>query len=596
MSQNRVGIQKFALNTVKVAHPVFRQPLYYVPDKMTPPARAIRVLPPEITRLIAAGEVISRPLDVVRELLDNALDAGALKIDIELERGGLGKITVRDNGAGIPFDEVKLAPERHATSKLEDVNRVSTLGFRGEALWSMALAGTLELISRPQKQLGAAKLTAKGEEITLERISAPAGTKASVLELFANYPARREMQASQAAEYREVVALVGRYILHYPNLFWKLECDGEIRLQHAPSDSRGAVVTVYGTLVGNRMLSLGEGKSRFIPPTPSLPISPSPPSLSGVISRPELSRPHRDRMHLSVNRRPVSFPVELERAVLSAYGELLSPGHAPVCVLALELPPERVNPNVHPSKAQVGLAGMSELATLLETTIRAALSEHPLARPAPELRPVEPMIQKNHSSFPDLEPLAIYRDLYLLAEGEGDLWLIDVHAAHERNLYEQFEAAFQESESVELEHPELLQLTPEQTMKLLERQGEFAAWGMALEGFGAGLVRIRSLPAVVIGLSIPNLLELILEGALSEREPQRAVLSRLACAPALRAGQVTLENGVQVLEELRLTRQPWSCPHGRPTVLRLSERDLAHAFGRRGTRDLARGRDVVKGR
>ena len=115
-------------------------------------------------------------------------------------------------------------------------------------------------------------------------------------------------------------------------------------------------------------------------------------------------------------------------------------------------------------------------------------------------------------------------------------------------------------------------------MRLLERQGEFAAWGMALEGFGAGLVRIRSMPAVVIGLSIPNLLELILEGALSEREPQRAVLSRLACAPALRAGQVTLENGVQVLEELRLTRQPWSCPHGRPTVLRLSERDLAHAL------------------
>jgi len=559
---------------------------------MTPPARAIRILPPEITRLIAAGEVISRPLDVVRELLDNALDAGASRIELELERGGLKRITVRDNGAGIPFDEVKLAPERHATSKLEDVNRVSTLGFRGEALWSMALAGTLELVTRPQEQLGAAKLTARGDEIVLERISAPAGTRVSVLELFANYPARREMQASQAAEYREVVALVGRYILHYPGLFWKLECDGEIRLQHAPSDSRGAVVTVYGTLVGNRMLTLGEGRTKLLPPAPPLPCTLT---LSGVLSRPELSRPHRDRMHLSVNGRPVSFPSELERAVLSAYGELLAPGHAPVCVLALELPPERINPNVHPSKAQVGLAGMSELVSLLESTVRAALSEHPLARPVPELRPVEPMAQKSNSSFPDLEPLAIYRDLYLLAEGEGDLWLIDVHAAHERNLYEQFEAAFNESESVELEHPELLQLNPEQTIRLLERQTEFAAWGMALEGFGAGLVRIRSLPAVVIGLSIPNLLELILEGALSEREPQRAVLSRLACAPALKAGHVTLENAVRVLEELRLTRQPWSCPHGRPTVLRLSERDLAHAFGRRGPRDLAKGRDVVSG-
>jgi len=354
------------------------------------------------------------------------------------------------------------------------------------------------------------------------------------------------------------------------------------------------VVTVYFTLVGNRMLTLENAKNKASNPPTLLPSYP--PTLTGVLSRPELSRPHRDRMHLSVNGRPVAFPPELERAVLSAYGELLAPGHAPVCVLALELPPERVNPNVHPSKAQVGLAGLSELTALLESTIRAALSEHPLARPVPELRPLEPTPQKNHSSFPDLEPLAIYRDLYLLAEGEGDLWLIDVHAAHERTLYEHFESAFQASESVELEHPELLHLAPEQTMRLLERQSEFAAWGMALEGFGAGLVRIRSLPAVVIGLPLPNLLELILEGALSEREPQRAVLSRLACAPALRAGTVTLENAVRVLEELRLTRQPWSCPHGRPTVLRLSERDLAHAFGRRGPRDLAKGRDVVSGR
>lgn len=290
----------------------------------------IRVLPPEVTRLIAAGEVISRPLDVVRELIDNALDAGATRIEIELEDGGLGLIRVRDNGVGIPADDVPLAPQRHSTSKLdsvEGVDQIGTLGFRGEALWSIAWAGNLTLVTRPPAQVGALCLSAQGEERHLSRVTAPAGTSVTVRRLFSRLPARLRTQQPQASEVREITGLVGRYALHYPALHWKLVSNGEVRLQHARSDARGAVASVYGPLVANRLLSV---RSEHI---------------SGVVSRPELTRPRRDRMHLAVNGRPVVFPAELQKAVIAGYAELLPAGQAPLCVLDLHLPAEDVNPN-----------------------------------------------------------------------------------------------------------------------------------------------------------------------------------------------------------------------------------------------------------
>ncbi len=538
-------------------------------------AGPIRVLPPDLARLIAAGEVVSRPLDVVRELVDNALDAGASRVEVDLDGGGLARIRVRDNGAGIPGDQVPLAPARHATSKLGDMDRIKTLGFRGEALWSVAQAGELILITRPTAQLGAVRLTARGDEVSLERVTAPAGTSVTVTNLFGHLPARLRTQAPEATELREVVALLGRYALHHPGLHWKLSADGEVRLQHAPSDARGAVASVYGPVVANRMLEL---EGNFV---------------SGVLSRPELTRPRRDRMHLAVNGRPVLFPLELEKAVIAGYGELLPAGQAPLCVLDVRLPPEDVNPNVHPAKAQVALAGVQGLAERLTGAVRAALLAHPLTRSAPPLRAAQ-ALPKSAAHFPDLRPIGVYRDTYLLAEGEGDLWLLDAHAAHERVWFEKLERAFGIAESVELPHPELLHLTPDQSARLSERGAELRAFGLVVEDFGAGLARVRSLPAALSGLPVARLVETVLDAALGEGDPKRAVLARLACAPSLKAGMVTAEVGPDLLLALAACAQPYACPHGRPTVVRLSERDLAHAFGRRSQRDVARGRDVVE--
>ncbi|SMB90614.1 DNA mismatch repair endonuclease MutL [Deinococcus hopiensis] len=543
---------------------------------------AIHLLPPHVARLIAAGEVVSRPLDVVRELVENALDAGASRLEVEVEGGGLGLIRVRDNGSGIAAESVALAPVRHATSKLEPhpgaVERVTTLGFRGEALWAAAQAGELHLVTRPAAQVGAAEVVAAGEDVRVRRTSAPAGTTVAVRNLFARLPARLRTQAAPTLEVRDITALVGRYVLHHPELHWRLTVDGETRLVHAPADHRGAVASVYGPLSANRVLRVeAEG-------------------VQGVVSRPELTRARRDRMHFSVNGRPVLAPSELEKAVIEGFAELLPSGVAPLCVLDLSVAPEDHNPNVHPAKQVVALADLPGVAARVRKAVAQALAAHPLARVAPALiAPPEAQTTPRSGSFPTLSLVGVYQELYLLAQGEGDLWIVDAHAAHERALYERLTRELSAAPPFDLPEPELLHLTPEQLARLHERGAELRAWGLTLEDFGAGLARLRTVPATLAALAVPRLHEQIVEAALGESsDPRRDVLARLACAPALKAGMLDLGRGGAVLSALSACDQPWSCPHGRPTVLRLSERDLAHAFGRRGVRDVPRGRDEVR--
>ncbi|WP_295814835.1 DNA mismatch repair endonuclease MutL [uncultured Deinococcus sp.] len=539
----------------------------------------IHVLPPHVARLIAAGEVVSRPLDVVRELVDNALDAGATRIELDIEDGGLRVVRVRDNGVGIPAASVALAAVRHATSKLPPdvaaVERVTTLGFRGEALWAAAQAGRLHLVTRPTSQVGAAELHAHGEDIRLGRTSAPAGTTVTVSALFEALPARRRTQLPTATEVREITALLGRYVLHHPDIHWRVAVDGEPRLTHAPADHRGAVASVYGPLSANRVLTV-EG-----------------PGVCGVVSRPELTRARRDRMHFSVNGRPVLAPPELEKAVIEGYAELLPAGVAPLCVLDLTVAPEDHNPNVHPAKQMVALADLGAVAARVREAVAAALSAHPLARLAPTLSaPPAPVRDTGGTSFPVLTLVGVYQGLYVLAHGEGDLWVVDAHAAHERALYERLIRGLEDAPPLELPEPELLHLTPEQTARLHERSAHLQTWGLTLEDFGAGLARLRTVPATLAALAVPRLHEQIVEAALGDSpDPRRDVLARLACAPALKAGMLDHARAELVLAALSACEQPWACPHGRPTVLRLPERDLAHAFGRRGVRDVARGRD-----
>ncbi|MEZ4605220.1 MAG: DNA mismatch repair endonuclease MutL, partial [Deinococcales bacterium] len=296
----------------------------------------IRKLPPELIREIAAGEVIQSPVDVVKELLDNALDAGGGRLELHITSGGITHIELKDNGAGIAKDELALAAEAHATSKLEDLKDIRTLGFRGEGLYAIRNAAHLEMRSRPKDQLGGAVLISEGDSLKVFEQPLPAGTTVIVSQLFKKLPARFTSLDSPASENKKILNLLSRYLFHHPELYLKFLSDGSEKWTFSGGKTLEAVKFFWGTVTANRLLELDyqseDSKYR----------------LKGAISRPELSRSKRDRLLLAVNGRPVEWTDELLEVIVKAYQELLPSGHYPVGVLNLSLPFDEVLVNTAP--------------------------------------------------------------------------------------------------------------------------------------------------------------------------------------------------------------------------------------------------------
>lgn len=535
----------------------------------------IRKLPPELIREIAAGEVIGRPADALKELLENALDAGATRIEVTLEGGGATLLRLSDNGVGIARDELAAAAELHCTSKLEDLAGIRTLGFRGEGLYAIRHAAQLELTSRPAKQLGGATLRAEGETKTLDDHPAPAGTTATVRDLFARLPARRRALEPEASETRACLALLGRYLLHHPHLALRVSVGGEERWVYAGGGAREAAKFLWGPVTANRLLELRAQEGALL--------------LTGLISRPELARPRKDRLHLAVNGRPVRWPAPLLKALLAGYRELLGARHFPVGVLNLTLPEREVLVNTAPDKSRVKLLDEAKVCAFVQRSVEEILAAHPLARPLPT-PDVHGVGAAPPGGFPALRYRGVFADLYLLAEAEAQLWVVDQHAAHERVLFEELEARYRSEPPAELAAPELLQLSAHEAEVYLERRAALAARGLTLEPFGAGSWRVRSVPAFLLGH--PDLVAEVAKGALGRHDVEeawRAVLARLACLPAIRAGHALAAQDAQaLLDALSRCRTPWVCPHGRPTALVLAESDLAKRFGRRSPRTATR--------
>ncbi|GIW26617.1 DNA mismatch repair endonuclease MutL [Meiothermus sp.] len=537
----------------------------------------IRKLPPELIREIAAGEVVSGPADVVRELLENALDAGATRLYIELWGGGLDKIVVSDNGTGIPQTELALALEHHTTSKLTDLQHIRTLGFRGEGLWAIRQAARVRLTSRPPHQLGGATLTAFQDQLELQEHPAPAGTRVEVSDLFVHLPARRNALEAPAAEGRKVVHLVSRYLLHRPSVALRLVVDGEEKIAHGGGGFEAVVKLLWGSVVANRLLPLEATEGAF--------------RLTGLLSRPELSRPRRDRLLLALNQRPVEWPEPLLQAVLAAYKELLPAGQFPLGVLNLEVPAEHLLINTSPDKSRVKLIRPEAVLGFVSQAVQGMLAAHPLARSLPEPSPLSgPAPVKTR--FPRLRYLGSFRGLYLLAESEDELYVVDQHAAHERILYEELTRRYQAESPVELPHPELISLSLGEELNYAERALALEQAGLLLEPFGPGKYRIRTIPAFLAGH--PSLIPEVVRGSLgasSFAEAWRGVLARLACLPAIKAGHpLSAASAQALLDTLAECELPWVCPHGRPTALVMSELELARRFGRRGVRAVERSR------
>jgi len=510
----------------------------------------IRPLPPELKGLLARGEVLLSVKDAVRELLENALDAGARRVRVELWGGGLERIVVEDDGEGIPVEELPLAVEPFATSKLQDLERIATLGFRGQALYALRQAATLRIRSRPRGQVGGGLLLARGERVELRPVPAPPGTRVEVLGLFAGEG------RDPRAEARGVLDLLKRYLLHHPHLSLALFLEGEARLLFPGAGLKEAARLAFGGLLAERLFSVAKERGEV--------------ALWGLLSGPQVSRTRPDLLFLAVNGRPVALPEGVLRAVRRAYRELLPEGHHPVGVLNLSLPPGAYRLRLDARKEEVALSKEAE--AFLEEALEEAFRGQNLARALPEPRPLPALRPPTPSGLPPLRYLGQFRESYLLAEAEDALYIVDQHAAHERILFEELLARLREEGLKPLPYPVLVELDGEPPE---------ASPLFAFEPFGPGRVRLLSAPPFLhpYPLLLPEIFRESLKG---EGRSLRGLLARLACLPAIKAGHpLARAEGQALLDALLACETPWVCPHGRPVLLHLKEEDLIRRFGRR---------------
>ena len=572
----------------------------------------IRILTPDVAARIAAGEVIERPASIVKELVENALDAGASRITVEVTGGGVESIRVTDDGCGIEAGELTTAFERHATSKLvddEDLLRILTLGFRGEALPSIAAVATVEVVSRTATSEAAAVLTIGPErDGEIASKGAPAGTTVKVRGLFARQPARQAFLRSPASEGGAITRAVSHYALAYPEVRFQLIADGRQSL-HTPGsgDLRDAVAAVYGLDVGAAMLEVsGE---------------PGPVAVRGLAGPPQLSRSSRSYISLIVNRRWIQSR-RLTFAVEGAYEGMLMVRRHPIAVLDLRLEAGLVDVNVHPTKAEVRFRDESAVFSAVQKAVRAALvAASPVTtgvgagvrletRPdmnleAPAWTPPlwEQGLRREDeragaalsgegapptpaAALPALRVIGQFASVYIIAEGPEGMYLIDQHAAHERVLYERFcaERASRRPEKQGLLEPLALELTAGQRA-LVEAEAEaLTDHGFELEPFGDGSYLWRSVPAALAGGDLREGLVRFLDVMAEEDGGERRdrVAMSLACHGAIRAGKtLTSEEMRELVRSLEESEAPHTCPHGRPTMVHVSAEMLARGFGRR---------------
>ncbi|MSP78673.1 MAG: DNA mismatch repair endonuclease MutL [Dehalococcoidia bacterium] len=577
----------------------------------------IHRLPPDVAAKIAAGEVVERPSSVVKELVENALDAGAIRVAIELLEGGIEHIRVTDNGRGIASADTEMLFQRHATSKLQsadDLERVATLGFRGEALYSIAAVSSVSVLTHHLgEDVGSLVDVRAGEAMRHVPQGAPQGTTITVSKLFADFPARRKFLKSAQTEASRVATLLGLYVLAYPEVAFSLKSDSKETLaSHGTGTLRDAAATLYGADVARVLLEATSAPSD-VPNAADVRVR-------GLISPPELSRGNRSYITLFVNRRPIQNR-SLVAAVEQAYLGLLTQGRHPIAVLTVSVPPGDVDINVHPTKSEVrfrlegavfGAVQRAVRTTLLvqspvpsinTPTVRQAASAPPAlgATPPQPLPLTSPRIAQQppagerpdqsvmppHEALPQLHVLGQMQTMYIVAEGPDGIYLIDQHAAHERVQYERLRwgAELQAPDSQGLLNPEAVELAPQQQETLALLGDLPAQYGWHLEPFGARTLLVRAMPAVLVAKGANRALTELLDAAASETAfPtwEERLAATTACHGSVRAGQaLNMTEMAEMLRLLHACREPNTCPHGRPTTMHLSASQLEREFRRR---------------
>lgn len=601
----------------------------------------IRLLSPEVASQIAAGEVIERPASVVKELLENSLDAGAKTITIHVEEAGKKRIEIVDDGAGIPAEELELAASRHATSKLvrsDELFSIVTLGFRGEALASIGSVSRMTITSRVHHENEGARLMVEGGVSKKPtKVGSTVGATICVEDLFYNVPARLKFLKTDMTERRVIDTLVTRYALAYPGKRFKLTDGKNVVLQTSgDGDRRAILAALYGVDVAKQMLevhSVEEGMT-----------------LTGFISPVSLTRSNRKEITFFINGRWV-HDVALSTALMQAYHTLLMVGRYPLTALFLEIQPGDVDVNVHPAKAEVRFRNQDQVFSFVQRSVRKALLAYsPVPNVATSLwggrgaqvesrhvgidwsighsEPVgseklsvsseklsvnnrdwrletevqspvsnlqSPILNRQSeiiNRIPLLRLIGQIGATYLVAEGPDGLYLVDQHAAHERVLFEKLMAQRERKSiaSQALLTPVTVTLPPQSTQLLISQLTVLKYFGFDVEEFGPNTFQIRAMPVLFSGSDPSAALRALVEDFEEDEAPlkdevEKKLAARVCKRMAVRAGMsLSTDEQRALLTDLEACDSPRTCPHGRPTMIHLSVDVLERQFGRRGAR------------
>ena len=601
----------------------------------------IRQLPPVLVNRIAAGEVIERPAAAVKELVENAIDAGADRIDVTLHDGGQTLIAIGDNGCGMTPDELSLAVERHCTSKLPDDNlsEIAALGFRGEALPSIGAVSRLRIVSRPRKGNDGADSAWEirveaGEKHAPAPAAHPPGTRVEVRDLFFATPARLKFMKTPRSERDQAVDAVKRLAMAYPAIAFTITGDDDRVLLRLAAESgaitgddprRARLAALLGREFAENSIPIDAERGGF--------------RLTGLVGLPTLNRGLPRDQYLVVNGRPVRDRL-LVGAVRGAYQDVLARDRHPVVALFVDGPPAEIDVNVHPAKAEIRFRDAALIRGLIVGALRHALdaaghrasttvadaalaafrpgngAAGAAAMPRFALPPRTPALYATGNAFlasgaaPGLSeptetavappadeaetPLGNARaqlhGTYIVAETAHGIVLVDQHAAHERIVHERMKAALAARGVARqaLLLPEVVELDPALAERLVARADELAEFGLVLEGFGAGAVVVREVPALLPGLAIAALVRDLAEelaewdAALSLKERVDSVCGTLACHTSVRAGNRLSQAEMDaLLRQMEATPNSGQCNHGRPTYVSLALADIERLFGRR---------------
>lgn len=578
----------------------------------------IRLLSSEVASQIAAGEVIERPASVVKELMENALDAGAKSVSISIAEAGRKLIEISDDGSGIASNELALAVSRHATSKLvraDDLFHISTLGFRGEALASIGSVSRMTITSKIMDSKAGAKIRVEGgREGKVESVGAPTGTVVRVEDLFHNVPARLKFLKADVTERRAIDALITRYALAYPNVRFKLSEGNTITLQTSgDGDRRAILAALYGVEVAKQLLEISSGEDGI--------------NLSGFTSPTALTRSNRKDITFFVNGRWVQ-DTPLTTALIQAYHTLLMVGRYPLATIFVEISPEEVDVNVHPAKAEVRFRSQDKVFGFVQRSVRRGLLAYsPVPQVAPSLWGTrsessqqvgldwtiahddqlavesekqsavsgQPIVNHEPSSISQIPLLRLIGQIgatYLVAEGPDGLYLIDQHAAHERVLFEKLMTQHDQKKipSQSLLTPAVVHLPPASTKILTDQLSALNHFGFEVEEFGTNTFQVRAMPSLFAGSDPSVALRAIVEDFEEDEAPlqneiEKKLAARVCKRMAVKGGQtLSVEEQRALLNDLERCDSPRTCPHGRPTMIHLSVDMLEKQFGRKGAR------------